>query len=287
MSERIDSSGALAGLLALGLLGGCVVAWRRAARARGQAPERPDAAPAWQARWLDFGLFAAVLFLAFYAAQTVAAGFLADGRGEPTPWRMVGAVIALQIPVLLAVVGLRGLHPETFFGRFNAGGARGGPAAREAAWAFLRYLPLVWAAAFFWSGLLQWLLRSGVLEDLPGQAIVRVFERGGDPAAIGILAFFAVAVAPIVEELLFRGCLYRFFKGKGGAFAGALASGALFALIHANLLTFLPLFLLGLLLARVYEETGHLAAPIAFHGLFNGLTLLLLSLGANAQPAGA
>ena len=42
-------------------------------------------------------------------------------------------------------------------------------------------------------------------------------------------------------------------------------TAAIFALVHTNVVGFLPIFLLGYLLADVYDRTGSLAAPLAVH----------------------
>ena len=52
----------------------------------------------------------------------------------------------------------------------------------------------------------------------------------------------------------------------------------LFAMMHFNALSFLPLFLLGMLLCRSYERTGNILVPIGFHALFNANNIGLLIL---------
>jgi membrane protease YdiL (CAAX protease family) len=53
----------------------------------------------------------------------------------------------------------------------------------------------------------------------------------------------------------------------------------LFGLIHFNLATFLPLFVMGVMLARLYETTGNLLAPITLHCIFNAVNFLLFFFG--------
>ena len=47
---------------------------------------------------------------------------------------------------------------------------------------------------------------------------------------------------------------------------------SLFAVVHANLLSFAPLLLVGILLARNYERSGNLLVPILFHAFFNAFS---------------
>ena len=86
----------------------------------------------------------------------------------------------------------------------------------------------------------------------------------------------AVMLAPFVEEALFRGILYRAVKQMGRPQLALWGSSLVFAAIHANLLTFVPLLGLALMFVLLYEYTDTLLAPIIAHALFNGVNLLLL-----------
>jgi uncharacterized protein len=88
----------------------------------------------------------------------------------------------------------------------------------------------------------------------------------------------AVAVAPAAEEVLFRGLLYPVLKRRIGMRWAVAVSSLLFAVIHLNLMTFVPLLLLAGLLVWLYEYTGNLLAPVAAHAVFNLANLLLLQL---------
>lgn len=83
------------------------------------------------------------------------------------------------------------------------------------------------------------------------------------------LAVVAVVLAPVAEELLFRGILYPAIKRGGFPRLALWGTSFLFALIHMNLITFLPLLLFALLLTLLYERTGNLLAPMTAHALFN------------------
>jgi membrane protease YdiL (CAAX protease family) len=92
------------------------------------------------------------------------------------------------------------------------------------------------------------------------------------------MAGAAVLLAPVAEELLFRGVLYPSFKRSVGKRWALWGSALLFAAAHFNLMTFLPLTLLGLMLAWLYERTGNLLAPIVAHSAFNLANLFLMAL---------
>jgi membrane protease YdiL (CAAX protease family) len=92
----------------------------------------------------------------------------------------------------------------------------------------------------------------------------------------GYLVFFAVVLAPVAEESIFRGVLFPFFKQLGWPKLAWLGVSFLFALIHANAAAFVPLFVLALVLTWLYEKTDCLLAPIAAHSLFNMANLIIL-----------
>ncbi|MDD5644184.1 MAG: type II CAAX endopeptidase family protein [bacterium] len=84
---------------------------------------------------------------------------------------------------------------------------------------------------------------------------------------------FIVFAAPIIEEIFFRGILYRGCKRVFGAAGGALLSAFLFSAIHMNLLSFLPIFGLGIMFCHVYEKTNSIYSPIILHAVHNALGL--------------
>ena len=90
------------------------------------------------------------------------------------------------------------------------------------------------------------------------------------------LGFFAIVLAPVAEEFIFRGMLFPFVKQLGHPRLAWIGVSLLFALIHLDVATFVPLFVLALALTWLYEKTDNLLAPIAAHSLFNGANLVLL-----------
>jgi membrane protease YdiL (CAAX protease family) len=108
------------------------------------------------------------------------------------------------------------------------------------------------------------------------QDIISEFPR----SQMGIVLFILVAVvmAPVFEEIVFRGFLFRGFANSWGWLWGALASSAVFGLAHLQLDVFVPLAALGFALAWVYKRTGSLWTCIAMHALFNGVAVLAWAL---------
>lgn len=90
------------------------------------------------------------------------------------------------------------------------------------------------------------------------------------------LAFFAVVLAPVAEEFIFRGVLFTFLKQRGFPKLAWIGVNLLFALIHGDVGIFVPLFVLALVLTSLYEMTDSLLASFFTHGLFNAVNLVLL-----------
>jgi len=83
-----------------------------------------------------------------------------------------------------------------------------------------------------------------------------------------------VVLAPIVEELIFRGVIFSGFQKIYSSFWAIFFSAMLFALFHLNPWQLGPTFLLGLLLGFVRLRTGSLLAAIFTHALHNGMVFL-------------
>ena len=97
---------------------------------------------------------------------------------------------------------------------------------------------------------------------------------------IRIMMAFAVAVlAPLCEEVLFRGYIYAATKRFSDRFFACLLSSLLFAVVHYNINALIPLFFLAIVLVIAYELTGSIWTPILIHALVNGSTLIFIEFG--------
>lgn len=98
----------------------------------------------------------------------------------------------------------------------------------------------------------------------------------GQSPLIVLSLFLSVAViGPVTEELLFRGYTYGMLKERMGRHA-IWVSSLLFTIPHLYIIHSLPIFLMGLKLAKIYEQDGNLWDSIIAHGLYNGVMALLL-----------
>jgi len=88
-----------------------------------------------------------------------------------------------------------------------------------------------------------------------------------------------VVMAPWVEELLFRGLLFRWLLGYRSVLASAILSGVFFGVIHDALTSIVPIACLGVALAWLYHRTGSLLTSIVFHTVFNAIMTILMLFG--------
>src|SRR5947199_5530639 len=109
------------------------------------------------------------------------------------------------------------------------------------------------------------------------QSIVEFFSASRTIEERIMIIVFAVAIAPIVEEFVFRFFLYGVLKRYVGCLLGVTLSSLLFAAAHAHFPSFVPLFVLGCCFAVAYEWSGSILVSMTMHSLFNSLTLTALA----------
>jgi membrane protease YdiL (CAAX protease family) len=109
------------------------------------------------------------------------------------------------------------------------------------------------------------------------QSIVEFFSGSRTIEQRILIIVFAVAIAPIVEEFVFRFFIYGVLKRYFGCLLGVTLSSMLFAAAHAHLPSLVPLFVLGSCFAIAYEWSGSILVSMTMHSLFNSLTLVALA----------
>ena len=96
---------------------------------------------------------------------------------------------------------------------------------------------------------------------------------------LGILLFFLLATlwAPITEELIFRGALHKYFRGRlHWVFAG-LFSALLFAFMHNyGAMMVAPLIALGFMFAFMREWRGSIIASMTAHFIHNATLFIFM-----------
>jgi len=113
---------------------------------------------------------------------------------------------------------------------------------------------------------------------LTPQQAVQMVSAAENPAEIALQAFSVVFMAPIAEELLFRGVVYNSIKQIGYQRTAIAVSAILFAIVHSSWALMLPFIVLALTLVWLYEKTGSLFAPMVLHASFNAINFAMIKL---------
>ena len=85
-------------------------------------------------------------------------------------------------------------------------------------------------------------------------------------------------LTPILEELLFRGIIYKRLKMYYEVIVAAYIAAIIFAVAHFNLIQGIYAFIVGIVLIYIYEKSGNLIVPIVMHGVANIVSVIM---GAN------
>lgn len=251
------------------LLAGLALLWRFAFRPAARAAARaPSPLPAWGIATPDFLylvliVICAVLSVSFFATLALKPFHLSNDT------RAILATAGFQLgllagPALLPLaLGHHPLRPP-----LDRATLVGGVVT------FLAALPLVTLVSFVWLGLLA---RWGISTEK--QEVMELFLEARSSGLIYVLVGFATLVAPIGEELVFRGMLFRYLRTRLPRTAALLLPSILFAAFHQNLAAFAPLAALAVIFSLAYERTGRIGTVIIAHGLFNLHTIALLLAG--------
>ncbi|MCC6353004.1 MAG: CPBP family intramembrane metalloprotease [Verrucomicrobiae bacterium] len=182
-----------------------------------------------------------------------------------------GAMIALGMTAAaLLACRAAGLNPWVALGLV-------GPRARTT----LLLPPLVYLGILmplYVSAVLSFLICAALHIPFEPQQLIRLFQRLDSPSQLAGFAVMAVIVAPVSEEMFFRGLLHGWFKSFMPTRLSVAITSLLFGAVHWHAPAFLPLTVLGLSLALIYEATRSLWPAIALHAIFNLATLVTMTL---------
>ncbi len=221
----------------------------------------------------DAGGILLLLFSLFFFAWAVLTLMIRFGP-DPTDTdegvrRMViGQSLALHGSILVIVVlwSIRSkLSWTRAMGAAQMGWLKG---AGTGVLAYLSALPLLFLGAVMYHLFLK---AVGYEADI--QDAVRLFAELERDWLYFYFIFMAVFLAPLAEEILFRGVLFPAFARPLGWKASMLVTSALFAFMHMHVGSFVPLMILSIVLTLSYVYTRTVWTPIWVHILFNGLNL--------------
>jgi membrane protease YdiL (CAAX protease family) len=133
------------------------------------------------------------------------------------------------------------------------------------------------AAKLGFGGMVLVLVVAQILEPLlhaaESQGLTPRAFPGGAEAWIGVVVAFVafVLVAPLAEELFFRGLLFAALRGRLGPHWTPVVTGVIFGALHGEPRAFISLALLGIVLGVLYERTGSVIPGVILHATNNGL----------------
>lgn len=96
-----------------------------------------------------------------------------------------------------------------------------------------------------------------------------------DPDRLANLLFLAVVIAPVVEEIVFRGFLHPLLKSTLPTWLAIVLTSLVFAAFHFHAPVFAQLFVLAVIMSLAYEFTGSLGLCILIHMFFNAFQAAL------------
>jgi membrane protease YdiL (CAAX protease family) len=221
--------------------------------------------------WESILVFFVGLILGGFVVLPVIAVF---GKGNAAT---VGAnVIAEVVPGALLVLWLRAYHKD-WRGAigFPTREKAPGEIARGVGFGLILYIVIAFGVGAILTLILE--QASGKNAHTPQQL----------PHLSGIAIFWAallaLMVAPMVEELFFRGCLFRSLRDRHSFPVAAIASAFCFGLVHYvpgpwqdSLLLMTIMVFTGLGLAWFYDRRGNIVASMAAHATFNLIGLILI-----------
>jgi uncharacterized protein len=216
--------------------------------------------------WAPLAALVSAFVVATLAYLLIAAGVEAGGgnvtAGGP-PGLVISATLVQDVALIAAAflfagMWARGVTPASF-------GLR-----PVRLWPAVGWTLLTWAAFFVLTA-----IYIKAVGEPDQQELTRDLAEEESLAALvgyGVLLAF---VAPLTEELFFRGFVFGVLRERVGVVGGALATGVVFGLVHvagSPIETVGVLIILGVLLCALYQRTGSILPCIALHALNNAIS---------------
>jgi uncharacterized protein len=233
---------------------------------RPEPPPRPEAR-SWELRvplWSPLAIaFAAFVVASIAYAVIAAVAGLSAAEADDSPGPVLGATLiqdAILIGGAVLVVGMA----------VKSGAAAALGLRRTRLWPAVGWAAVVLGVFWLVSGLLV-----TIFGDPPEQEITQ--EIKSEDGALALIGYVGITclIAPLAEEMFFRGLLFPMLRARIGVAWGVVLTGALFSLVHAvgsPAEALIVLFVLGAGLCLLYLRTGSLLPCIGLHALNNAIS---------------
>jgi membrane protease YdiL (CAAX protease family) len=261
------------------LLAGLGLLWRLVLSARGRANSRA-LLPEWRLPGVDFACYVFFALAGFVVLGATVGLVLRRFPLDPDTALITGGA-AQDIGLLLGVAGF-----HLFYRRAAPAPSAGAPPVsifRSGLATFLIAMPVVVAA----TNASEFVIVRLGLPDVK-QPVVDILQTTHSVPLKCLLVLVAGLLAPLAEEIVFRGGLFRYFRTRVPRWAAITVTSLLFGALHvswgdlAGLPAFVPMTLLAAVFCLAYERTGRIGTVIFAHALFN-LNMMALALAGLGQ----
>ncbi len=214
--------------------------------------------------WASFAVLLATLIVSGLVSVLIAVIAGATGPEQDTP---PGVLIAGTVVQHLSLIAFSFVFAQLWISpiRPSTLGIRGTPALAAVGWAAAAY-----ASFWLFAAIYVAVLGSGPEQDL-------VEELRKEESLVVLIGFgvLVTLMAPVAEEVFFRGFLFGVLRERIGGVWAAIVAGAVFGLAHAvgsPLRTLGILVVLGVAFCLLYWKTGSLLPGMALHALHNSIS---------------
>ncbi len=204
-------------------------------------------------KWMD-AIGQTIFYIALYFVVSFLTPFVLGLMGMEIT--IINQIISSSIifTLLVLLINIDKLNKKGWFTRFSK---------KE----LVKTLELAFASIIFVNLFLVYLFPNFIDNNMPD-----IIKEQFNAIALSspFLALLAIGVlAPIAEEILFRGAIFNLFKDNVGKYVALIVSSVLFAIIHLNIYQASYTLFIGLFLGIILIKTGSLWLPVIFHIVYN------------------
>jgi membrane protease YdiL (CAAX protease family) len=229
--------------------------------------------------WLDFSLTVWAFLFLFLALSMIAQEWLLPEETvshihehEDVTWPVILFGFVIQITFVVILMGIKVSFSMDYLPEASER-KRWMESALRGLETLVRYFPLLWLISFLWIGLLELLG-----DDLSTQEAVNLLFEIQDPLKLSAVLLVSAVGAPLLEELFFRGFILRVLMEKIPFWTANIGTSLLFAALHFNLPSLVPIFVLSLIMGHLLRRTGDVRCSVFMHMGFNVYSILFILL---------
>jgi membrane protease YdiL (CAAX protease family) len=232
----------------------------------------------WELPLVDFGCYAFFAILGYLVLSAVVGLVLRVVHLDADGTQVLGGAVQ-DVGLLLGM----GCFHLFYRGRSGKSDFRAllVPTLKSGAATFLIAMPLVTVSEVAST----WLLTTLGL-PVEDQGLMDILQNTNSAWLVASLVVVATLIAPVAEELIFRGGLFRYFRTRAPRWIVIMATSLVFGALHVHwggkfegLPSFVPLTVLAVVFCAAYERTGLIGTTIVAHALFNLNTFVQVAAG--------